>query len=81
MLKKHIILDARSRVREVNRLNRLEKTLWSAVKAGDADALQKVLDIVDRRCRLLNLYAPQTVTVTVEHTGPIKRQGNGADAD
>ena len=85
--------SASSRVREVNRLNRLEKTLWPAVEAGNAQAMDKVLDIIDRRCRLLNLYAPQKVaftdiTGTVERKVtiarakvPFNRQGNGSDAD
>ena len=65
--------DARNRLREVNRLNRLEKTLWPAVAVGDADAMKKVLDIIDRRCRLLDLYAPRNVTFT-DITGIVVRK-------
>ncbi len=44
---------------ELLRLNRLQAGLWSAALAGDTKSAETVLKIIDRRCRLLGLDAPQ----------------------
>lgn len=46
------------RQEELDRLNRLQAGLWPAAAAGDPKAVQAVLGIIDRRCKLLGLDAP-----------------------
>jgi hypothetical protein len=41
---------------EVARLDALQSVLWPKVERGDLRAVNAVLRIVDRRCRLLGLY-------------------------
>lgn len=53
-----------ARALELARLDALQVVLWPAAEAGNAQAMEKVLDIVDKRCRLLDLYAPRKVTFT-----------------
>lgn len=42
---------------EVARLDALQAGLWDAASSGDARACGTILKIIDRRCRLLGLYA------------------------
>lgn len=46
------------RQEELDRLNRLQAGVWPAAAAGDPKAVQSVLGIIDRRCKLLGLDAP-----------------------
>lgn len=51
------------RQEELDRLYRLQAGVWPAAAAGDPKAVQTVLNIIDRRCKLLGLDAPQRVEV------------------
>lgn len=51
------------RQEELARLDRLQAGVWTAAAAGDPKAVSTVLQIIDRRCRLLGLDAPQRVEV------------------
>ena len=56
------------RQEELDRLNRLQAGAWAAAAAGDVKAIQAVLGIIDRRCKLLGLDAPvrhEVVTLDV----------------
>jgi hypothetical protein len=44
------------RATEVARLDALQAALWPRVQRGDVRAVNAVMRIVDRRCRLLGLY-------------------------
>jgi hypothetical protein len=44
---------------ELQRLDRLQAGLWTAAAGGDTKAVDSVLRIIDRRCKLLGLDAPQ----------------------
>lgn len=43
---------------ELTRLDRLQAAAWAAAVGGDLRAIDTVLRVVDRRCRLLGLDAP-----------------------
>lgn len=43
---------------ELQRLDRLQAAAWPAAAAGDLRAIDTVLKVVDRRCKLLGLDAP-----------------------
>ena len=43
------------RQEELARLDRLQAGAWTAAAAGDVKAIQAVLGIIDRRCKLLGL--------------------------
>jgi hypothetical protein len=45
---------------EVARLDALQASLWPKVERGDMRAVNTVVRIIDRRCRLLTLYTTQT---------------------
>ena len=52
---------------EVDRLDKLQATVWPQVEAGNVKAIDAVMKIIDRRCRILGLYAvPQAAP------GPIR---------
>ncbi|GAA4626917.1 hypothetical protein GCM10023196_037110 [Actinoallomurus vinaceus] len=57
---------------ELQRLDRLQAGAWSAAAAGDLRAIETVLRVVDRRCKLLGLDAPTKHEV---------RQVDGLDAE
>jgi hypothetical protein len=46
---------------EVARLDALQAALWPKVERGDTRAVNTVVRIIDRRCRLLGLYREPTV--------------------
>lgn len=48
------------------RLDRLQRSVWTAATAGDVPAVMAVLRIMERRARLFGLDAPQRLTVTSE---------------
>lgn len=50
---------------ELMRLDRLQAAAWQAAAGGDLKAIETVLKIVDRRCRLLGLDAPIKADITV----------------
>lgn len=52
------------REEEVGRLDRMQRAVWDAALAGDLQAMQTVLKIVDRRAKLLGLDAPQQVELS-----------------
>lgn len=67
---------------ELMRLDRLQAALWAAAVGGDVRAVDSVLRIVDRRCKLLGLDAPlraevftvdaidaQIAELTAQHAG------------
>jgi len=43
---------------ELQRLDRLQAGMWTAAAGGDSRAVETVLRIIDRRCKLLGLDAP-----------------------
>lgn len=48
---------------ELERLDRLQLALWPAATGGDVEAARAVLQIMDRRARLLGLDKPQRVDI------------------
>lgn len=46
------------RQEELQRLDRLQAGVWAAAAAGNSRAVETVLRIIDRRCKLLGLDAP-----------------------
>lgn len=49
---------------ELARTERLLTSVWPQALAGDLFAVDRVLKIIDRQCRLLGLDAPVAVTVS-----------------
>ena len=49
---------ARARAAELERLDRLQLAVWGQALRGDLAAVDRVLRIMDSRCRLLGLAAP-----------------------
>jgi hypothetical protein len=47
------------RQQEIERLDRLQRGVWAKAVAGDPRSAEVALRIVDRRCKLLGLDAPQ----------------------
>jgi len=47
------------RQQELARLDRLQAAAWTSAAAGDLKAVETVLKVIDRRCKLLGLDAPQ----------------------
>lgn len=47
------------RQEELQRLDRLQAGVWAAAAGGDTKAVDTALKIIDRRCKLLGLDAPQ----------------------
>lgn len=47
------------RALELARLDRLQAAVWAAAMAGNVRAADTALRVIDRRCRLLGLDAPQ----------------------
>jgi hypothetical protein len=47
------------RQEELARLNRLQMGVWTAAVGGDPRSAEVALKIIDRRCKLLGLDAPQ----------------------
>ncbi|MFF4403826.1 hypothetical protein [Streptomyces sp. NPDC001404] len=48
---------------EAQRLDRLQAAAWAAALQGDLRAIETVVRIIDRRCRLLGLDAPARMEV------------------
>lgn len=48
---------------EVMRLDRLQAAAWAKALAGDYKAIELSLKIIDRRCKLLGLDAPERIEV------------------
>jgi hypothetical protein len=48
---------------EITRLDRLQQAVWAEAIKGDDDKIRTVLGIIDRRCKLLGLSAPQRLEV------------------
>lgn len=56
------------RQQELARLDRLQAGVWAAAVAGETKSAETALKVIDRRCRLLGLDAPQrheVVTMSV----------------
>lgn len=60
-----ICAEERSQLRsiEVARLDRLQRSCWTAALAGDLAAIDRSVKIIDRRAKLLGLDAPQQLEV------------------
>jgi len=52
---------------ELQRLDQIQRNYWTRMLKGDANIIDKLLRVMDRRARLLGLDAP----VKVEQTGDI----------
>lgn len=48
---------------ELARIDRIQQAFWPSALAGDADAARTVMGCIDRRCKLLNLNAPERLEV------------------
>ena len=55
------------RQQELDRLDRLQRAVWTTAIQGDAQAVAQALRIIDRRCKLLGLDAPIKQEITVEN--------------
>lgn len=55
-----------ARQTELDRLDRLQRAIWSKAMAGDLNACNSVLRIFDRRARYLGLDAPIKQEITLE---------------
>jgi hypothetical protein len=53
------------RTLELQRLDRLQAAAWADALKGNLRAIETVLKVVDRRCRLLGLDAPLRLDATV----------------
>lgn len=63
------------RQQEADRLDALQRAIWDAALAGDLHALDRVLKISDRRCRLLGLDLPARIeqaTVDIDLDAAVK---------
>lgn len=49
------------RQQEADRLDNLQRAVWDDAIAGDLHAVDRVLKIIERRCRLLGLDAPTRI--------------------
>ena len=49
------------RQQEADRLDNLQRAVWDDAIAGDLHAVDRVLKIIERRCRLLGLDAPARI--------------------
>ena len=67
------------RALEVARLDALQAALWPQVEAGDTRASMTVIRIIDRRCRLLGLYATKRTRPRFD-TLVIGEEGNPGEA-
>jgi hypothetical protein len=70
---------------EVARLDALQAALWPKVERGDTRAVNTVVRIIDRRCRLLDLYTTTEVEAPLRGLVVPEPEGNvgaatGADA-
>ena len=65
---------------EVARLDKLMLAHWSEAIKGDYKATQMVLQIMDRRARLLGLDAPQRIDITGWIREMAQREGLDPDA-
>ena len=65
---------------EVARLDKLMLAHWPSAIKGDHKATQTVLQIMDRRARLLGLDAPQRIDVTGWIREMARREGLDPDA-
>lgn len=54
------------RQQELDRLDRLQRSVWTNAIQGDLQAVATVLRIIDRRAKLLGLDAPVKQEITVE---------------
>lgn len=62
---------------EVDRLDRLQRALWTQALTGDVKAISTLLRLMERRARLLGLDAPQKIqaeVTTYEGGGEIERE-------
>jgi len=55
------------RDQELDRLDRMQRSVWPRAIQGDLPAVGAVLRIMERRSRMLGLDAPVTATIAVEH--------------
>lgn len=58
------------RALEGERLDRLQRAVWTKAMNGDLPAVHTVLRVMERRAKLFGLDAPIQVGVTVEHLDP-----------
>lgn len=50
---------------ELMRLDRLQAAAWQAATRGELRAIETVLKVIDRRCRILGMDAPIKADITV----------------
>jgi hypothetical protein len=50
---------------ELQRLDRLQAAAWAEAARGELKAIETVLRVIDRRCRILGLYAAVQVDATI----------------
>jgi hypothetical protein len=57
---------------EVQRLDRMQAAAWAKAAKGDLKAIETVLKVIDRRCRLLGLDKPARAEITGADGGPLQ---------
>jgi hypothetical protein len=57
---------------EVQRLDRMQAAAWAKAAKGDLKAIETVLKVIDRRCRLLGLDKPVRTELTGADGGPLQ---------
>jgi len=65
---------------EVARLDRMLVGLWNGARNGDAQAVDRVLRIMERRAKLLGLDSPASLEVSGPAGGPIETASDSREA-
>lgn len=60
------------RAEEISRLDGMLAALWPRARRGEAQAIDRVLKIMERRARMLGLDAPERRELTGKDGGPIR---------
>lgn len=64
------------RTQELDRLDRLQRAYWADAMAGNVRAADFILRVIDKRCKILGIEAPQRIQAEV-----ITYDGGSIDAD
>ena len=64
------------RTQELDRLDRLQRAYWKDALEGNVRAADFILRVIDKRCKILGIEAPQRI-----HAEVVTYDGNSIDAD
>jgi hypothetical protein len=64
------------RTQELDRLDRLQRAYWKDAMEGNVRAADFILRVIDKRCKILGIEAPQRI-----HAEVVTYDGNSIDAD